>query len=202
MEELERQPALREYLDASRLSRLNRVEEVIRFARMMGFQRLGLACCIGLHDETRVLLKIFKHEGFEVASVMCKTGGLSKTFTGVPDKFLMVSRTGYGVGHIACNPVAQALILNRENTQLNLIVGLCVGHDSVFMKHSEAPAVTLIAKDRSAGHNPASILYNFYGDTFFGRRVGPEGASRANLERASKSNLKRFARLRERRNRR
>lgn len=183
------------YLLRNRQNPVNRIREVIEYARFMDYRRLGIACCIGLHDELRVLLKILKSEGFETRSVMCKTGALSKSFTGVPDKYLMVSRTGYGVGHIACNPVAQALILNKEQTQLNLIVGLCVGHDSIFIKHSEAPAVTVIAKDRSDGHNPASILYNFYGDTFFSRRVGPEGASRANLERASKSNLKRFARL-------
>jgi uncharacterized metal-binding protein len=72
--------------------------------------------------------------------------------------------------------VAQALILNREQTDLNCIIGLCAGHDTIFMKHSEAPVATLIAKDRSNGHNPAAILYNFYGDNFFRRRPNPKGA--------------------------
>ncbi|RLI09559.1 hypothetical protein DRO33_06550, partial [Candidatus Bathyarchaeota archaeon] len=61
-----------------------------------------------------------------------------------------------------CNPVGQALILNALGTELNLAVGLCVGHDSLFYRYSKAPVVTLIAKDRVTGHNPAVVLYSGY----------------------------------------
>ena len=66
-----------------------------------------------------------------------------------------------------CNPVAQALLLNKAKTEMNLIIGLCVGHDITFTSLSEAPVSTLIAKDRSSPHNPAACLYNHYGRTFF-----------------------------------
>ena len=58
----------------------------------------------------------------------------------------------------------QAQLLNAQKTDLNVVVGLCVGHDSLFMKHSDAPVTTLITKDRVLGHNPAAALYtsNFY----------------------------------------
>ncbi len=64
----------------------------------------------------------------------------------------------------ACNPVAQAVLMNRAGTDMNIIVGLCVGHDMLFSKHSEAPVTTLVVKDRVTGHNPVSVLYgqNFY----------------------------------------
>jgi len=64
----------------------------------------------------------------------------------------------------ACNPVAQAKLLNRAQTEMNIIVGLCVGHDMLFSKYSEAPVTTLVVKDRVTGHNPVSVLYgqNFY----------------------------------------
>jgi len=58
-----------------------------------------------------------------------------------------------------CNPILQALLLNEEKTDFNIIVGLCVGHDSLFMKYSDALTTTLIAKDRVLGHNPAAALY-------------------------------------------
>ena len=63
-----------------------------------------------------------------------------------------------------CNPILQAQLLNEQKTDLNVIVGLCVGHDSLFIKHSDAPVTTLITKDRVLGHNPAAALYtsNFY----------------------------------------
>ena len=60
----------------------------------------------------------------------------------------------------ACNPVGQAEILNTEETGLNVIIGLCVGHDSLFIKHSKAPVTCLVAKDRVLAHNPVGALYN------------------------------------------
>lgn len=39
------------------------------------------------------------------------------------------------------------------------VVGLCVGHDSLFIKFSEAPVTVLIAKDRVLAHNPVGALY-------------------------------------------
>ena len=42
---------------------------------------------------------------------------------------------------------------------MNFTVGLCVGHDALFNKYSEAPVSALIVKDRVTGHNPAAALY-------------------------------------------
>jgi len=58
-----------------------------------------------------------------------------------------------------CNPVAQARLLNEAGTGLNIVVGQCVGHDSLFFKHSDAPVTVLVAKDRVTGHNPVAALY-------------------------------------------
>ena len=169
-----------EYAAKIRGKEISRIDELIEYANFMGYKRIGLAGCIGLHDELRVISGILQKAGFEVGSVMCKTGSLKKKTVGVPARYRMTTETGYTVGVVACNPVAQALLLNKEKTDLNCIIGLCVGHDSVFMKHLNAPVVTLIAKDRSNGHNPASILYNFYGDNFFTRRPNPKGAFKYN----------------------
>ena len=50
--------------------------------------------------------------------------------------------------------------MNAEKTELNIVMGLCVGHDSLFNKYSEALVTTLVVKDRVLGHNPAAALYN------------------------------------------
>ncbi len=68
----------------------------------------------------------------------------------------------------ACNPIAQAEILNAVGTDLNVIVGLCVGHDALFTKHSRAPVTTLVVKDRVTGHNPVAVLY---GQGFYFKRL-------------------------------
>ena len=61
-----------------------------------------------------------------------------------------------------CNPIGQALCLERCGTDLNIIVGLCMGHDILFTKSSHAPVTTLIVKDRVLSHNPAGAIYTAY----------------------------------------
>ena len=58
-----------------------------------------------------------------------------------------------------CNPIAQARLLNNAKTDLNLVVGLCIGHDILFLKNAQAPSTVLIVKDRVLGHNPAAAIY-------------------------------------------
>ena len=102
-----------------------------------------------------MLLDIFEANGFQVSSVCCKVGSIPKEDVGIED----AEKIGPGQFEALCNPVAQAMLLNEANTQLNVLVGLCVGHDSLFFKFSEAPVTVLIAKDRVTGHNPAAALY-------------------------------------------
>jgi len=58
-----------------------------------------------------------------------------------------------------CNPIAQAFVLNDEKTEFNIVMGLCVGHDSLFLKYSDAPCTVLAVKDRLLGHNPLAAIY-------------------------------------------
>lgn len=71
------------------------------------------------------------------------------------------------VGPNMCNPILQARHLNRLGTELNIVVGLCVGHDSIFYKYSQALTTTLVVKDRVTGHNPCAVLYNL--DSYYKR---------------------------------
>ena len=140
--------------------KLTRVEEIIAFANRIGAKRIGIATCIGLIEETRVFVKVLKTHGFQPYTVLCKVGSVDKTEIGIPDE-LKVKKGSY---EAICNPILQAKLLNEQKTDLNVIVGLCVGHDSLFIKYSDALVTTLITKDRVLGHNPAAALYtsNFY----------------------------------------
>ena len=127
----------------------------MEFARRMNFVRLGVAGCVGLTEEGRVLTDILESNGFEVTFVFCKAGGVPKEELGLKDS----EKVRPGTFEPICNPVAQALIMNRAKTELNIIVGLCVGHDSTFIKYSKAPVTVLVAKDRVLCHNPVGALY-------------------------------------------
>ncbi len=141
-------------------ARWTRVEDTIAFAKLMGYKKIGMATCIGLLDETNRLAAVLKAQGFTPVSVCCKTGSIDKMELGLKEKDKVRPKTF----EPACNPVAQAKLLNRAVTDMNIIVGLCVGHDMLFSKYSDAPVTTLVVKDRVTGHNPVSVLYgqNFY----------------------------------------
>jgi uncharacterized metal-binding protein len=132
-----------------------RVEEIMNFAQRIGARRLGIASCVGLIREARMLQEILEANGFEVDSVCCKVGSIDKEKIGLKDE----EKIRPGQYESLCNPVGQAMLLNAAGTELNIVVGLCVGHDSLFFKYSEAPVTVLVAKDRVTGHNPAAALY-------------------------------------------
>ena len=133
-----------------------RIEEIIEFANKMDYQRLGLAFCIGLRKEAKIVEKIFSARGFDVVSAVCKVGRIPKDQIGVGKDQQIAPDTTEAM----CNPVLQAIILNYEKTELNVLLGLCVGHDSLFFKYAEAPSTVLAVKDRLLGHNPLAAVYN------------------------------------------
>lgn len=137
-----------------------RIEEIAEFARLMGAKKLGIATCVGLLKESRILANLLRKKGFEVFGIACKAGMQKKTSLGIPEKC-------EAVGVNICNPILQAKLLNKAGTDLNIVVGLCVGHDSLFYKHSDALVTTAIVKDRVLGHNPAAALYTI--DSFYKR---------------------------------
>jgi uncharacterized metal-binding protein len=135
-----------------------RIREVAEFAQKLQMVKLGLAFCGGLSDEAARITTIFERHGFVVASVMCKCGHLDKAALGVP-RNLKRQPTRFEAG---CNPFVQAALLNAAGTELNVIVGLCIGHDILFTRNSHAPVTTLIVKDRLTGHSPSVSLYTSY----------------------------------------
>lgn len=132
-----------------------RVEEVMSFARRIGVDHLGIATCAGLIREARLAQEIFESQGFRVDSVCCKVGSIPKQEIGLADE----EKIHPGQFEALCSPIGQAMLLNEAGTGLNVLIGLCVGHDSLFFRHSKAPVTVLVAKDRVTGHNPAAVLY-------------------------------------------
>jgi uncharacterized metal-binding protein len=132
-----------------------RLQEVMGFARRLEANRLGIAHCVGLIQEARLLQEIFEANHFEVLSVCCKVGSIPKEEIGLAD----AEKIHPGQYETLCNPIGQAMLLNEAGTGLNIALGLCVGHDSLFFQHSQAPVTVLVAKDRVTGHNPVAAIY-------------------------------------------
>jgi len=133
-----------------------RIQEICEFGHKLGAKKLGLAFCLGLAQEARIAHEIFAAQGFQVASVLCKVGRVAKEESlGIKDEEKIL----IGTEETACNPIIQAKVLNRIGTDLNVLLGLCVGHDSLFFKYADAYTTVLAVKDRVTGHNPLAALY-------------------------------------------
>lgn len=134
-----------ELIIRSKTRTVSRVQEIIEFAEAAGYERIGIACCVGMANEAERVRKMLESR-FEVTVVNCKEFGLR-------DEDFVEFETG-----AACDPVGQAKVLAEAGTQLNIVMGLCLGHDMLFQKHTQAPATTLAIKDRIHGNDPLAEL--------------------------------------------
>lgn len=132
-----------------------RLREIIELCKSMGYRKVGLAFCKGLRKEAKVAADILREHGLEVVSVICKAGGIDKTEAGIGEQMKLHP----GEFDPMCNPILQAKLLNEQKTEFNIALGLCVGHDSLLYKYSDALVTTLVAKDRVLAHNPVGALY-------------------------------------------
>ena len=120
----------------------DRLQEIKNFAVQAGIKRVGLAYCMAVTKEAQAV-KRYLSDFFEVVDIDCKNGRIPK------GELLANNSTG-----ISCNPIGQAAYLAENGTQLNIVMGLCVGHDMIFGMHTAVPTTTLLVKDRVNKHNP------------------------------------------------
>lgn len=134
---------------------LCRTEEIINYCQKLGIKKIGLVFCVGLAEEARLIAKIFKQH-FRVASVCCRMTGIDK------DKNTHLIKIDNAKFETSCNPIGQAKMLNKLKTEINVQLGLCVGHDMLFHKYSDAPVTVLAVKDRVLANNPLGVVYSSY----------------------------------------
>lgn len=132
-----------------------RIEEILDFIGRMGYRKIGMAFCLGLRKEAKIVENLFSSRGLEMVSAICKVGRTSKEHIGLT----VSDHVGQCDFETMCNPILQAGVLNHENTEFNVLLGLCVGHDSLFLKYAKAPCTVLAVKDRVTGHNPLAAVY-------------------------------------------
>jgi uncharacterized metal-binding protein/predicted Fe-Mo cluster-binding NifX family protein len=138
---------------------LCRLSELVYFCLEMKYRKIGIAFCIDLLEPTEILVRVLRRF-FEVAPVSCKVGGIHLADPyGSESSFDQPGEDRYDV---TCNPIGQAEILNHMHTDLNVIIGICMGADCVFSRYSQAPVTTLFVKDKSLANNPIGAVYSDY----------------------------------------
>lgn len=124
----------------------SRLQELIDFANLSKYKKLGIANCKGVQIFADKLVEILTKEGFEVTALNCKASGLD-------GKEICQEMEGP-----CCDPVSQAKFLNEQKTELNINVGLCLGHGLIFAQYSQAPVTTFLVKDFITGHKTIENL--------------------------------------------
>ena len=133
-----------------------RVEETMAFAHNMGYRKIGIGFCVGFSREAATFAKILRSNGFEVEAACCKCGSVTKDFIGIDKDYYADKNADI---EVMCNPAGQAEYLTSQGCDMLVILGLCVGHDTLFFRHSTIPVTVLTGKDRVLAHNPAGALY-------------------------------------------
>lgn len=141
----------------------SRAKEVIEFCKMMDYKKIGLAFCIGLRKEAKIFASLLREHDLEVVSTICKNGSIKEK-----EIYVDEGKENVKLG-VACNPIGQAMLLNEEGTDFNVLLGLCVGDDSLFIKYAKAPTTVLAVKDRVLAHNPLGALY--CANSFYSKRL-------------------------------
>lgn len=145
------------YVESTGYKEWPRLQEIAEYALKAGYENVGLAFCIGLKREAEIAVQYFYSRGLKVNSAVCCCGSINKSRLDVPPEDQLNPDSDFESG---CNPVGQAKLLAESGTEFNIVLGLCVGHDSLFFKYSESPATVLAVKDRVLGHNPLAAIYN------------------------------------------
>jgi uncharacterized metal-binding protein len=125
---------------------IDRVHEIIGYAREAKIQHIGIANCVTFNKEASQLEEILSDAGFQVEKVHCKFGR-------VPFNDLIPGYRG-----TSCNPAGQAKFLEERGTELNIMMGLCLGHDMIFNAKSKAPVTPLLVKDRKLAHHTIEVF--------------------------------------------
>jgi uncharacterized metal-binding protein len=159
--EFARQASIQEFecyeqTPSGRRTKNPRILELIEFSQKCSYKKLGIAFCAGLSNEARTLTEILENHGFEVVSVRCKVGAIPKERIGIKPEQKIAGPASY---EPMCNPITQAEILNAEKVDFAIMLGLCIGHDTLFIKNCRVPMTVIAVKDRVTGHNPLAALY-------------------------------------------
>ena len=119
-------------VEAEGYCRWTRLEEVVQLSMRMGFERLGIGHCPSTMGEAVRIAEFVRQHGIDP---------------------VLPARAD------ACDPIGQAAFFAESGTQFNVIAGMCVGHDALFIRQCRTPVTSLIVADRRFRHNPVAALY-------------------------------------------
>ena len=126
----------------------SRVEHIVDFSRSLGVKRIGIASCLRYIKDAYFVQGLFQKEGFQVPAVFCKVGGWQT-------KDIDIEKN---TDWIICNPIGQAMILNELGCEIEVTLGLCMGHEMIFNKYAEGYVTNLYVKEKISHERPRETV--------------------------------------------
>lgn len=133
-------------ISSAKAKNKSRLQELIDFAKVSGFKKIGIANCKGVQKYADKLAEKLTNEGFEVVAINCRESGLQGCD-------ICSDLSG-----ACCDPLSQATYLNEQGTDFNINVGLCLGHGLLFQKYSKVAVTTFLVKSFAHNHNVTLAL--------------------------------------------
>ena len=125
---------------------LSRVEELVLFINNQGYKNVAIAYCYSMEKEALLLKRIMNKNNIKAASFRC-------TINGIKEKELLKNNSH----SVNCNPIGQAMSINKSRADFVIEMGLCLGHDVIFHHYLKKPFTVLAVKDRV--HNNCPLDY-------------------------------------------
>ena len=109
-----------------------RLREIAEYSKKLGIKRLGVGHCADMAREADLSARYLESHSLQPLLPPASPG---------------------------CDPIGQLEYFSARDTQLNVIAGMSVAHEVLFISASELPVVSLIARDVRLRHNPVAALY-------------------------------------------
>ena len=113
-----------------------RLREVSEYAARLGISKIGIAFCADMRREASLVARYLANVSLEPVLPSKETG---------------------------CEPLQQSGFFNAHSTEVNVIAGMCVDHEALFVDASHVPVLALVARDVRLRHNPVGALYTSSG---------------------------------------
>ena len=127
----------------------SRLEHIVDFCRSLEISTMGIASCLRYIKEVHYLRNLFEEQGWRSHVAICKVGGFTVSDIAVEKD----------TDWIVCNPLGQAYLLNDLNCEVNVTLGLCMGHEMIFNHYSQGYVTNLIVKEKISCERSLDTLH-------------------------------------------
>jgi len=109
-----------------------RLREIAEYSKKLGIERIGVGHCDDMVREAHLTAKYLESQ--KLSPMLPPTAS-------------------------DCDPIEQVEFFAQNETQANVIAGMCVAHEALFISASKTPVISLVARDVRLQHNPVAALY-------------------------------------------